>query len=65
MVLPKTAMHTGTDKPNLRAVMLQNDAGLPYIYLTTEKPPANTDSLSGYALRGKYDIYFAARFPSY
>lgn len=53
MVLPKTAMHTGADKPKLRAVMLQNVAGLHYIYLTTEKPPENTDSLSIPALRGK------------
>jgi len=65
MVLPKTTMHTGTDKPKLRAVMLQNDAGLHYIYLTTEKPLANNDSLSVPALRGKYETYFAARFPSY
>ena len=53
MVLPKTAMHAGADKPKLRAVMLQNVAGLHYIYLTTEKSPANTDSLSVPALRGK------------
>jgi len=53
MVLPKTAMHTGADKPKLRAVILQNVAGLHYIYLTTEKPPDNTDSLSTPSLRGK------------
>ena len=56
MVLPKTAMHTGKENPKLRAVMLQNVAGLHYIYLTTEKPPANTDNLSVPAVRGKYDI---------
>lgn len=59
MVLPRTAMHTGEDKPKLRAVMLQNVAGLHYIYLTTEKPPADSDSLSVPTLRGKYDIYLA------
>jgi len=51
MVLPRTAMHTGEDKPKLRAVMLQNVAGLHYIYLTTEKPPADSDSLSVPTLR--------------
>lgn len=65
MVLPKTAMHTRAEKPKLRAVMLQNVAGLHYIYLTAEKPPENTDSLSVPALRGKYDIYFAVGFPFY
>lgn len=45
--------------------MLQNVAGLHYIYLTAEKPPENTDSLSVPALRGKYDIYFAVGFPFY
>lgn len=65
MVLPKTAMHTGVDNPKLRAVMLKNVAGLHYIYLTTEKPPANTDNLSAPALRGKYDIYFPDGFCCY
>lgn len=65
MVLPKTAMHTGADNPKLRAVMLKNVAGLHYIYLTTEKPPANTDNLSALALKGKYDIYFPDGFCCY
>ena len=59
-------MHTGTDNPKLRAVMLKNVAGLHYIYLTAEKPPANTDNLSDVpAVRGKYDIYFPDGYSCY
>lgn len=65
MVLQKVTMHSGAEKPKLRAVMLQNVAGLHYIYLTAAKPPANTDSLSVPALTGKYDFYFTVGFPVY
>lgn len=63
MVLPKPAMYTGGNKPKLRAVMLQNVAGLHYICITAQKPPANIDSLSVPALTGKYDFYFTVGFP--
>lgn len=65
MVLPKPAMYTGGNKPKLRAVMLQNVAGLHYICITAQKPPANIDSLSVPALTGKYDFYFTVGFPVY
>lgn len=65
MVLQKTTMHSGAEKPKLRAVMLQNVSGLHYIYLTAKKPPADTHNHSFPAMTGKYDFYFSVGFPVY
>lgn len=64
MVLPQANMYTGLEKPRLRAVMLQNDAGAHYIYLTAKKPHGNADGLSKPTLKGKYDFFFTVgNFP--
>lgn len=62
MVLPRqTGMYTSVAKPRLRAVMLQNESGAHYIYLTAEKVKgSNVHGLTIAAQRGKYDIYFTA-----
>lgn len=54
MVLPQTDMYSGVEKPRLRAVMLQNDSGTHYIYLTAEKPKDRSRAgLSVVTPRGK------------
>lgn len=58
MVLPQAGMYTGVEKPRLKAVMLQNVAGVHYIYITAEKPQENIEGLPIPALKGKYDFYF-------
>ena len=58
MVLPKTVMYTGADKPKLRAVMLQNVAGLHYIYITAEKPQANSSHLPVTPMTGILRLIF-------
>ena len=67
MVLQKTIMQSGAEKPKLHAVILQNVSGLHYIYLTAEKPPTDTytHNHSFPPLTGKYDFYFSVRFPVY
>ena len=66
MVLPRqTGMYTSVAKPRLRAVMLQNESGSHYIYLTAEKVKgSNVHGVAIAARRGKCDFYFTVgKFP--